>query len=267
MSETNEVIRVERLECRYDGRVVLRDINFSVQRNEIFFVAGRSGCGKSTLLRHLLGLQVPAGGRIAYFGKEFSDPLSRREIFKSFGVLFQEDALWTEMSLRENIALPLLLHTRLSRRTRAEIVGLKLAQVGLAGHAESLPSELSGGMRKRAALARALALDPAILFFDEPTSGLDPITARQINDLILHVRHTVGATVVVVSHSISSIMAIADRMILLDAKRKGIIAEGRPADVARSHEDPLVREFFRREGSNRGKETLPAAAGQGTAAA
>jgi phospholipid/cholesterol/gamma-HCH transport system ATP-binding protein len=246
---SNEVIQVEHLECRYGDHVVLRDVSFSVRHNEIFFVAGRSGCGKSTLLRHMIGLQIPAKGRIAYFGRDLTgtNPLERHEFFKSFGVLFQENALWSDMSLFENVSLPLILHTRLTKETRAEIVALKLAQVGLAGYQNHFPSELSGGMQKRAALARALALDPDILFFDEPTAGQDPITARQINQLILQIRQTVGATVVVVSHRLPSIFAIADRMLLLDAETKGIVAIGTPGEISQKQEQPLVHEFFRSE--------------------
>lgn len=246
-NRSDEIIHVEHLECRYGDNVVLHDVTFSVRRNEIFFVAGRSGCGKSTLLRHMIGLQTPAKGRIAYFGRDLtgSNPLERREFFKSFGVLFQENALWSDLSLFENINLPLILHTTLTRETRAEIVALKLAQVGLAGYQSYFPSELSGGMQKRAALARALALDPDILFFDEPTSGLDPITARQIDNLILQMRQTVGATVVVVSHSIPSIFSIADRMLLLDADIKSVVAAGAPAEVCQMEQHSLVAEFFR----------------------
>ena len=251
MDQTNarEAIRVEQLECRYGEKIILREITFAVCRNEIFFIAGRSGCGKSTLLRHLVGLQEPFRGRILYFGKELTsaEPSDRREFFKSFGVLFQEDALWTDMTLSENVGLPLALHTKLSRQTRDEIARFKLAQVGLAGYQDYLPSELSGGMQKRAALARALALDPAILFFDEPTAGLDPITMREIDQLILRVRQTIGATIVVVSHSVPSIMGIADRLLLLDAETKGIVATGSPEELSQNQTKPLVREFFSSE--------------------
>ena len=247
MSQPDEMIQVEDLECRYGDEVVLKGITFAVHRSEIFFVAGRSGCGKTTLLRHLVGLMSPYHGRIAYFGRDFTgaDFAGRREFVRSFGVLFQNNALWTDMSLSENVSLPLSLHTKLPGEIRAEIVALKLAQVGLAGQQDRYPMELSGGMRKRAALARALALDPAILFFDEPTAGLDPITAEQIDTLILNVRETVGATVVVVSHSLPSIFRIADRMILLDPDIKGIAAEGPPKQLVRETTNPRVREFLK----------------------
>ncbi len=240
------VVQVEHLECRYDDEVVLQDVTFSVRQQEIFFVAGRSGCGKTTLLRHLVGLLSPYQGHIIYFGREFTGATAaeRREFDRSFGVLFQNNALWTDMSLAENVSLPLVLHTRLSRDMRDEIVALKLTQVGLSGCADRFPRELSGGMQKRAALARALALDPAILFFDEPTAGLDPITANQIDHLIVQVRDTVGATVIVVSHSLSSIFGVADRIILLDPQAKGIIAVGAPAELARTSNDPRVKDFL-----------------------
>lgn len=243
----DEVIQVQDLECRYGDEVVLKGITFAVHRGEIFFVAGRSGCGKTTLLRHMVGLLAPYHGRISYFGREFTNAAfaERREFVRSFGVLFQNNALWTDMSLSENVSLPLLLHTRLPGEVRAEIVALKLAQVGLAGQQDRYPMELSGGMRKRAALARALALDPAILFFDEPTAGLDPITAEQIDSLILNVRETVGTTVVVVSHSLPSIFRIADRMILLDPEIKGIAAEGPPKELVRETGNPRVRDFLK----------------------
>lgn len=259
--DSKEVIQVEHLECRYGREVILRDVTFSVRHREIFFVAGRSGCGKTTLLRHLVGLLSPARGSIAYFGTDFSgaDYEARREVTRSFGVLFQNNALWTDMSLSENVSLPLVLHTTLPRDIRAEIVALKLAQVGLAGCQDRFPGELSGGMQKRAALARALALDPAILFFDEPTAGLDPITSDQIDHLILRVRETVGATVVVVSHSLSSLFHIADRMILLDPEAKGIIAAGPPSRLAKTSDEPRVKQFLQRDASD--DNTWPPAQG------
>ena len=245
-SDDQDAITVENLECRYGGNLVLRNVNFSVKHREIFYVAGRSGCGKSTLLRHMVGLLEPAQGHVAYFGRDFTgvSPVERRDLAKSFGVLLQNNALWTDMNLLENVSLPLVLHTHLSKETRAEIVSLKLAQVGLAGCEERRPNELSGGMQKRAALARALALDPAILFFDEPTAGLDPINSRQIDHLILQIREMVGATVLVVSHSIPAILGIADRMILLDPDARGIIAQGSPAELAETDDPPQVRQFF-----------------------
>lgn len=245
-SNAKPVLQVENLECRYDREVVLRDVSFTVQQGEIFYIAGRSGCGKTTLLRHLLGLLTPAAGSIAYFGRNFGDATlsERRDIIRSFGVLFQNNALWTDLTLAENVSLPLTLRTTVSKDIRDEIAAFKLAQVGLSGFENRLPRHLSGGMRKRAALARALALDPSIIFLDEPTAGLDPISGRQIDQLIRQVRDTVEATIIVVSHSLSSIFYTADRIILLDPQARGIIASGSPVRLARTSQNPRVTDFL-----------------------
>ncbi len=241
-------IGVANLECRYGDTVVLTGVSFAVQEGELFFVIGGSGCGKSTLLRHLVGLMKPTRGTVSYFGENFTDAdlVARRNLLKTFGVLYQNGALWTSMTVRENVALPLEQYTTLDRRERDEIVSLKLAQVGLAGYEDYFPSELSGGMRKRAGLARALALDPRIVFFDEPSAGLDPVTSRKLDDLVLQVRETLGTTMVIVSHELASIFALADRVIMLDREARGIIAEGRPRELAASNDDPRVREFLTR---------------------
>ena len=241
-------IAVEGLECRYGDTVVLSGVSFAVQEGELFFVIGGSGCGKSTLLRHLVGLMKPVRGTVSYFGENFTaaDLMARRNLLKTFGVLYQNAALWTSMTLGENVALPLEQYTTLDRREREEIVSLKLAQVGLAGYEDYFPSELSGGMRKRAGLARALALDPRIVFFDEPSAGLDPVTSRKLDELVLQIRETLGTTMVIVSHELASIFALADRVIMLDHEARGIIAEGRPRELAASNDDPRVREFLTR---------------------
>jgi phospholipid/cholesterol/gamma-HCH transport system ATP-binding protein len=241
-------IRVEGLECRYGDTVVLTGVSFAVREGELFFVIGGSGCGKSTLLRHLIGLQKPARGTVRYGGEDFTnaDLAARRNLLKTFGVLYQNAALWSSMTLRENVALPLEQYTTLNRREREEIVSLKLAQVGLAGYEEFFPAELSGGMRKRAGLARALALDPRIVFFDEPSAGLDPVTSRKLDELVLQIRETLGTTMVIVSHELASIFALADRVIMLDHEARGIIAEGRPRELAAASDDPRVREFLTR---------------------
>jgi phospholipid/cholesterol/gamma-HCH transport system ATP-binding protein len=241
-------IEVSGLECGYDGTVVLKNISFKVQPAELFFIIGGSGCGKSTLLRHMIGLNKPTAGEIRFFGRQFGDLLSenaRRDLLKTFGVLFQSGALWSSLTLRENVALPLELHTGLNRAERDALATFKLGQVGLQGFEDYYPSEISGGMRKRTGLARALALDPAIVFFDEPSAGLDPVTSRSLDELILRVRDTFGTTCVVVSHEIASILGIADRLILLDRNEKGIVAEGDPQQLSTHSEDPRVREFFR----------------------
>jgi phospholipid/cholesterol/gamma-HCH transport system ATP-binding protein len=240
------VIEVAGLVCGYGEVVVLRDITFSVRRGELFFVIGGSGSGKTTLLRHMIGLQRPFAGRVDYFGKNFTsaDLAERRALLKTFGVLYQSAALWSSLTLRENIALPLEEYTTLTRREINEIIMLKLAQVGLAGFEDYYPAELSGGMKKRAGLARALALDPAIVFFDEPSAGLDPVTSRQLDHLIREIRDTLGTTMVIVSHELTSIFALADRVILLDHEAQGIIAEGAPRVLAGQSDDPRVREFL-----------------------
>jgi phospholipid/cholesterol/gamma-HCH transport system ATP-binding protein len=250
--KNSPVIEVASLVCGYGETVVLRGINFSVRRGELFFVIGGSGCGKTTLLRHMIGLQRPFAGRVDYFGKNFTDaePAERRALLKTFGVLYQSAALWSSLTLRENIALPLEEYTTLTRREINEIIMLKLAQVGLAGFEEYYPAELSGGMKKRAGLARALALDPAIVFFDEPSAGLDPVTARQLDHLIREIRDSLGTTMVIVSHELTSIFALADRVILLDRDAHGIIAEGAPRALADRSDDPRVQEFLAREGKN-----------------
>jgi phospholipid/cholesterol/gamma-HCH transport system ATP-binding protein len=243
-------ITVEDLECRYGGTTVLSGITFAVREGELFFIIGGSGCGKTTLLRHLIRLMPPAKGVVRYFGEDFTAAgrTERRSLLKSFGVLYQSAALWSSMTLRENVALPLEQYTPLSRGERDEIVALKLAQVGLAGFEEYFPAELSGGMRKRAGLARALALDPRIVFFDEPSAGLDPVTSRKLDELVLQIRETLRTTIVIVSHELASIYALADRVILLDREARGIIAEGRPRELAATSPDPRVREFLTRGG-------------------
>lgn len=242
-------IAVEHLVCGYDDRIILRDVSFTVQPGEIFFVVGGSGCGKSTLLRHLIGLNRPRSGRICFFGQPFTeaDVEERRRILRTFGVLYQSAALWSSLTVRENVALPLQEHTTLGPREIDDLVTLKLAQVGLTGFADFFPAELSGGMRKRAGIARALAMDPSIIFFDEPGAGLDPVTAREIDALILQIRGDFGTTCVVVSHELDSIFRLGDRLIMLDRAEAGVIAEGVPAELRDGSEDPRVRAFLRRE--------------------
>ncbi len=241
-------IEVANLDCGYDGKVVLKNISFTIARGEIFFIIGGSGCGKSTLLRHLVGLNQPTAGTVKFFGQSFTDAdtVTRRGLLKTFGMLFQSGALWSSLSLRKNVALPLEEYTSLSTREIEEIATLKLAQVGLSGFEDYYPSEISGGMKKRAGLARALALDPAIVFFDEPSAGLDPVTSRKLDELILQIRETFGTTIVVVSHELASIFDIADRVIMLDRAEQGIIAAGPPRELAQTSRDPRVAEFLRR---------------------
>ena len=243
-------IEVEGLECRYGETVVLENVSFAVKRGEVFFIIGGSGCGKSTLLKHMIGLLAPARGRVTYAGRDFTAATAaqRKALLRTFRVLYQGGALWSSMTLRENVSLPLELFTDLSRRQRGEIVALKLAQVGLAGYEDYYPAEISGGMKKRAGLARALALDPDIVFFDEPSAGLDPITSLKLDELILHLRDTLGTTIVVVSHELASIYGIADRVVMLDRETRGVIAEGDPRTMRDKSEDARVRAFLNRRG-------------------
>lgn len=247
-------IEVKHLRMAYNSFVVMRDISFKVKRGEIFFIVGGSGCGKTTLLKHMIGLLKPVSGDVIYDGKSGlgADGLKENMLHK-FGVLYQAGALWTSMTLLENIALPLEQHTNLSEDEINEIASVKLSLVGLRGFENFYPAELSGGMRKRAGLARAMALDPEILFFDEPSSGLDPVNARRLDDLIVLLRNILGTTVVVVSHDLASIMSIADRLIYLDAEAKDIIAEGTPKDLMENSKDPRIIEFFTRGESTKWK--------------
>lgn len=243
-------IEVRDLECRYGETVVLRDVSFSVARGEIFFVVGGSGCGKSTLLKNMIGLFEPAHGEICFFGESFTSGSGRvrNRLLRGAGVLYQSSALWSAMTVAENVALPLQQYTDLREREIMELVRFKLNLVGLAGAENQFPSELSGGMKKRAGLARALALDPKILFFDEPSAGLDPVTSRNLDQLILKIRESLGTTVVIVSHELESIFAVADRVMMLSAEEKGVIAVGSAEELAARSADPRVREFLTRGG-------------------
>ena len=243
-------IEVEDLECRYGDRIVLEKVSFTVKSGEIFFIIGGSGCGKSTLLRHMIGLQAPAAGTVRFGGRDFTHANTKeyRALLRSFGVLYQSGALWSSMTVRENVALPLELHTDITRQEREAIVALKLAQVGMSGYEDYFPAELSGGMKKRAGLARALALDPSIVFFDEPGAGLDPVTSLQLDELVLQIRETLGTTIVIVSHELASIYGIADRVIMLDSKTRGVIADGDPRYLRDHGEDMRVRDFLNRRG-------------------
>lgn len=241
-------IEVLDLEMAYGSFVVMRGISLQIQRGEIFVVMGGSGCGKSTLMRHLIGLQRPAGGDIRIAGQSLvhAGPEVMESIKRRFGVLFQGGALWSSMTLAENIALPLQSYTNLTDRQIDALVRYKLALVGLRGFEGFYPSEISGGMRKRAGLARAMALDPEILFFDEPSSGLDPLSSRRLDDLILELRDTMGTTVVVVTHELASIFAVGDKAVFLDARRKTMGAIGDPRKLRDCTDDPALYEFLSR---------------------
>ena len=245
------VIEVEHLVARYGERTILEDVSLSVQRGERFVIVGGSGCGKTTLLRHLIGLQRPAAGRVVVDGEEISaaEEDQLRRLQRRIGVLFQAGALFTSLTLGENIALLLEEYTTLPPATVALLVRIKLSMVKLAGFEDFRIAALSGGMKKRAALARAMALDPGILFFDEPSAGLDPVTSADLDALIVQINRSLGTTIVVVSHELSSIFTIADRVIMLDGPTKQIIAEGRPQDLRDRSQDPRVHAFFNREPS------------------
>jgi len=242
------LIEVQNLTMAYGARVIQRDLTFTVNRGDVFIIMGGSGCGKSTLLRHLIGLMQPAKGRVLYGGEDFwaAGQERRRQIMRRFGVLYQSGALWSSMTLAENVALPLEEYTALFPAEIRERVSLKLALVGLAGFEDYYPSEISGGMKKRAGLARAMALDPDILFFDEPSAGLDPISSRLLDDLILELRESLGATVVVVTHELASIFAIGNNSVFLDPETKTMIAAGDPKKLLQESDDPRVRNFLTR---------------------
>lgn len=241
-------IAVADLTMAYGSFVIQRDLNFTVRRGEIFIIMGGSGCGKSTLLRCLIGLMQPTRGDIRYDGVSFTaaGPEARERTLRRFGVLYQKGALWTSMTLAENVALPLKEFTDLTPAQIREVVSLKLALVGLAGFEEFYPSEISGGMQKRAALARAMALDPDILFFDEPSAGLDPVSSRRLDDLILELRDSLGATVVVVTHELPSLFAIGDSAVYLDVETRTMIAQGNPRTLRDTATDPKVHAFLTR---------------------
>lgn len=245
-------ITVRDLTMAYGDFVIQRDLNFSVRRGEVFIVMGGSGCGKTTLLKHMTGLKEPASGDVLYNGQSFWQAgEEQREVAKrQFGILFQGGALWSSMTLAENVALPLRLYTGLGDAEIGDITAYKLALVGLAGFEDYHPSELSGGMKKRAGLARAMALDPEILYFDEPSSGLDPLSARLLDELILELRESLGTTVVVVSHELASIFAIGDRAVFLDADAKTQLAVGDPRELRDSSPDERVRRFLSRGGTD-----------------
>jgi phospholipid/cholesterol/gamma-HCH transport system ATP-binding protein len=246
------LIVVKDLDMGYGNFVLMRGLNFTVNRGDIFIIMGGSGCGKSTLMKILVGLKEPLQGQVFYEGVSFweVDPDERERTMKRFGILYQQGALWSSMTLAENIGLPLEQYTDLNPDQIREIVSLKLSLVGLAGFEDFYPSEISGGMRKRAGLARAMALDPDILFFDEPSAGLDPISSRLLDDLILELRDSLGSTIVVVTHELASIFAIGNSSIYLDVDSRTMTASGDPKRLLAESKDPTVRRFL-----TRGKET------------
>ena len=236
------------LTLAYGERVILRDVSLTVRRGDIFVIMGGSGSGKSTLLRHLIGLQKPASGKVLFDGADLwaASEAKLAALKRRFGVLFQHGALWSSMTVAENVALGLEQFTVLSMAEVREIVTFKLGLVGLSGYEEYLPSQLSGGMRKRAGLARAMALDPEALFLDEPGSGLDPMSAKLLDDLILQLRDSLGATVVIVTHELASIFAIGSYAVYIDTEQKTITAAGPPRELLETAQDPQLRAFLTR---------------------
>jgi len=249
-------ITVRDLTMAFGSFVVMRNLNFTVQHGDVFIIMGGSGCGKSTLLRHLLGLLEPAKGEI-FYGEDNFTKADRREketMLRRFGVLYQSGALWSSMTLAENVALPLQEYTDLTPADIREVAKLKLSLVGLKGFEDYYPAEISGGMQKRAGLARAMALDPEVLFFDEPSAGLDPISSRLLDDLILELSNSFGTTVVVVTHELASIFAIGNNSVFLDPETKTMIASGDPKELLAHCHDPKVRRFLTRGEENGGIE-------------
>jgi len=248
-------IAVRGLTMAYGDFVVMRDLEFEVMEKDIFIIMGGSGCGKSTLLRHLIGLREPAKGSILYEGKDFTatDPAERGAFIKRFGVMYQSGALWSSLTLAENIALPIEENTSLSPKAVRDLVSYKLSLVGLSGYEDYYPADISGGMNKRAGIARALALDPEVLFLDEPGAGLDPLSTQRLDELILRLRDSLGSTFVIVTHELASIFAIANNSVFLDTETRTQGATGDPKLLRNRSENETVRLFL-----NRGETPPPA---------
>ena len=258
MTSSEARIEVRELTMAYGDRVIQRDVSFTINRGDIFVIMGGSGCGKSTLLRHMIGLSAPARGDVLYDGQSFwaAEPADRDKMMRRFGVLYQSGALWSSMTLAENVGLPLGEFTDLSPSQIRELASLKLSLVGLGGFEDFYPSEISGGMQKRAGLARAMALDPDILFLDEPSAGLDPVSSRLLDDLILQLRDSLKCTVVVVTHELASIFTIADDSVYLDAETRTMLVQGNPRTLLAESKNPKIHAFLTRGGQE--SERAPA---------
>jgi phospholipid/cholesterol/gamma-HCH transport system ATP-binding protein len=244
------------MDIAYGSFVLIRDLDFTIQRGDIFVIMGGSGCGKSSLMRQLIGLKRPTCGQVLYEGESFWEASEQRrsQLMQRFGILYQQGALWSSMTLAENVALPISEYTDLGQGEIDDLIALKLALVGLAGFEDYYPSEISGGMRKRAGLARAMALDPDVLFFDEPSAGLDPISSKRLDDLILELRDSLGATVIMVTHELPSIFAIANHSVFLDPVSKSMVASGDPHELLATCQDRRIQDFLTRGGEGPGHE-------------
>ncbi len=258
MGERQVHIHIDDLTMAYGANLIQADLNFDVYRGDVFVIMGGSGCGKSTLLKHMIGLFPPARGDILYAGQSFQHAEEERQfqMRRSWGITYQSGGLFSAMTLAENTALPLQQYTDLGEREIADVVAYKLALVGLGGYQEYYPSEISGGMQKRAGLARAIALDPDILFFDEPSAGLDPISSQLLDDLIIQMQESLGATVVIVTHELASIFAIATNSVFLDAETKTMIDYGDPKYLVAQSQHEKVRQFLARGGTQAGGSAL-----------
>ncbi len=248
MKQPEPHITVKDLTMAYGDFVVMRDLTFTINRGDVFIIMGGSGCGKSTMMTILIGLKRPAKGKVFYDDTDFwaSEPDIRDQIIRRAGVMYQSGALWSSMTLAENVALPIETYTNLTPAEIRDTVELKMALVGLAGFEEFYPSEISGGMQKRAGIARAMALDPEVLFFDEPSAGLDPVSARRLDDLILQLSESLSTTMVVVTHELASIFAIGSNSVFLDASIRTMTATGNPSKLLAETQDPTLRLFLTR---------------------